>query len=345
MILRQVSPESEAIFDLILAIHRGCEGDYNKLQQNTGVSTEDVRHFQEYSTQFLYNAGNYKGFGDSKFIPRLSPSAFSKLASSNSTAKKLFEALGEDGAIFATKQPGLMHLGFPDKGHLSTYYPDSPDITQAEIESIGEFLADKGLLPENTRLRKLKDGTFQVLVASGVEHPPAESIDVKGPLEFELKGNLEGKKLSIVFGDYKEQMAKIAHEMKQAAQQTANERQQRMMTEYATSFATGSLLAFKESQKLWVKDIGPAVDCNIGFIESYRDPASVRSEWEGFVAIVNQERTRAFEKLVSSAPSMIPKLPWGKEFEKDVFQAPDFTSLEVLSFASSGIPAGINVCG
>lgn len=39
---------------------------------------------------------------------------------------------------------------------------------------------------------------------------------------------------------------------------------------------------------------------------------------------------------------MIPKLPWSSEFEKDRFSPPDFTSLEVLSFVSSGIPAGIS---
>ena len=58
---------------------------------------------------------------------------------------------------------------------------------------------------------------------------------------------------------------------------------------------------------------------------------------------VNLERTRAFGTLVDSAESMIPKLPWGEDFEKDTFLSPDFTSLEVLSFACSGLPAGINL--
>lgn len=40
---------------------------------------------------------------------------------------------------------------------------------------------------------------------------------------------------------------------------------------------------------------------------------------------------------------MIPQLPWGSDFEKDRFLSPDFTSLEVLNFQSSGIPAGINL--
>ena len=47
-------------------------------------------------------------------------------------------------------------------------------------------------------------------------------------------------------------------------------------------------------------------------------------------------------QLVDSAQDFLPLFPWGAEFEKDKFLHPDITSLDV-SFASSGIPAGINI--
>ncbi|KAM0799747.1 peptidase family M49-domain-containing protein [Usnea florida] len=342
IILRQVSPESESIYDLIVALYQHCSGDWDSLAKTAEVGKDELQLLLQYFTQFLGNLGNYKGFGDVKFTPRCSPRTIAALAGQGSAALKFYERC-KDAIYTDGGKPALMHFGFPGQGHMSTYYPDSPDITREEIENVGELLGTKGILPENTRIRKAKGGDYEVLIASALSKPPPEGSDAGEVTTWQLDPPLEGKKVSLVFGDHQEEMAKIALHIKKASLHAANDTQKQMMDEYAKSFGTGSLKAFKESQKLWVKDKKPEVESNIGFIETYRDPAGIRGEWEGMVAMVNKERTRAFQALVEAAPAAIPKLPWSKEFEKDEFSAPDFTSLEVLSFASSGIPAGINI--
>lgn len=247
------------------------------------------------------------------------------------------------GGIYETKDTKLMHLGYPQDGHMTTYYPDSPDIAKEEIASIGDMLEKKKLLLENTRLRKTSTGDFELLIASAETKPSSSDRDIGDIDSLDLEGNLSGKNLKFVFGDYAREMQMISTESQGAMGHADNEVQKSMHGQYKKSFQTGSIQAFKESQRYWIKDKGPMVECNYGFIETYRDPHGVRGEWEGFVAMVNQERTRAFGKLVDSASSMIPKLPWSSDFEKDKFLSPDFTSLEVLSFSGSGIPAGINI--
>lgn len=284
--------------------------------------------------------GNFKSFGDSKFIPRIKAAEFAKLAAVTPEAKKLYEQFKDD--LYESKNIARMHLGFIDKGHVSTYYPDSPDITQDQVESIAEFLKakEKKFMPENTRLRQTKSGDFELLIASAVTEPSTHDLSQN---EYDLDGKLKGKKLKVVYGDHSVEMGKIARNLTEAKKYALNSNEDSMQGEYVKAFHDGSMQAHKDSQRHWIKDKGPMVECNIGFIETYRDPSGERGEWEGFAAMVNKERTRAFQKLVQSAPEQIPKLPWPKDFEKDKFLAPDFTSLEVLTFAGSGIPAGINI--
>jgi dipeptidyl-peptidase III len=282
-----VSPESEPIYDLIIALYHASNGDWQGLANTVGVSSEDLRFFLEYAAQFLGNGGNYKSFGDVKFIPRISPSALERLASVSYDTKAAFaRANNSGGGIYETKDPALMHLGYPEKGHMTTYYPDSPTITKDDITAVGDFLESKGLPLENTRLRKTQEGDFELLIASGVTNPSADDRDLGEEQSWELDAPLKGKKLSLVFGDHLNEMAKIAHSIKQAEKNAANDLQKQMLEQYAKSFGAGSIEAFKESQRLWVKDQKPAVETNIGFIETYRDPQGVRGEWQGLVATV-----------------------------------------------------------
>ena len=341
IILRQVSPESEHIYNLILSLYDHCHGDWQALQRQAGVSGEELKAFLEYAGQFLGNCGNYKAVGDSKFVPRTSASAFKALASTSPHASAHYEKT--NGNIFANDSTGMMHLGYLDQGHLTTYYPDSPSITKEEITLVGDFLEAKGLEIYNTRLRKTEHGDFELLIASTNTEAPAGGSDVGKVTEWLLEGKLAGKKLRFVFGDHSKEMAKIVEAIKEAETNAANDIQRNMHGAYVKSFQTGSAEAYKQSQRYWIQDKGPMVESDIGFVETYRDPHGVRAEWEGFAAMVNQERTRAFARLVANAEAMVPKLPWPKDFEKDHFLSPDFTSLEVLSFAGSMIPAGINI--
>lgn len=331
---RQVSPESEPLYDLILDLHKHCDGDWNKLAKETGVAEEDLQHFLNFAAQVLGNGGNFKSFGDTQFIPRLQRASFKNLASASSRSAEIFEHWGDSIYADDTKR---MHLGYQEDGHTTTYYPRAnpmdPYITKQEISVVSDFLAGKGLLPENTRIQRTRGGDFDVLIASAEKKPTEQDVD---ELTFRLPEPLKDRMVNLVYGDHTAEMQKVVKALRQATSHTANATQEEMLNQYTKSFFMGSMEAFKNSQRAWIKDKNMAVECNIGFIETYRDPQGIRGEWEGLVSMVNKERTKAFKKLVDAAPRLIPKLPWSKEFEKNKFLSPEFTSLEVLTFAGTG---------
>jgi dipeptidyl-peptidase-3 len=58
IILKQVSPESPAIFDFIVELHRTCSGNWNSFI-GSHVSQDDLQQFLIYAATFLSNVGNY----------------------------------------------------------------------------------------------------------------------------------------------------------------------------------------------------------------------------------------------------------------------------------------------
>ncbi len=334
VILKQTTPQASDLFDMLRATFSASDptklGDLEAQRKQADLTEDEFTSVLEYAAQVLGNLANFKSFGDSKFIPRVEAAKFRAVveaAPRSQEALPLWDKLQEE--IYGIKPAARTLLGYPDSGHVTGYY--SGDVTQADIKAVQKWYEGRGKDALNTRLFKRGD-VFELRVASA-DKAPTETYDVPGL----------GGKLEVVFGDFAEEMKGVADELEAAIPHAANDHQRKMLEAYVRHFHTGDVDAHKESQREWIQDIGPTVETNIGFVESYRDPAGVRAEFEGFVAMVNKEMTKKFERLVDSAETYIPKLPWGKDFEKDEFRKPDFTSLEVLSFSTGGVPAGINI--
>lgn len=262
-------------------------------------------------------------------MPRCAPETVETIAKVTKQVEK-YDAI--KSKLYSLKADEL-EIGFANDANsqtCSSYY--SNNVTKEDAELVSKFLEKENISGINTRVFK-SDGSFTVWIAS------AETGKEKSY-------TYENVNITVKNGDFAASMASVAENLKKAGQYSANVHQQNMHDAYVKHFVGGHIPDHEDSQRHWIKDKGPVVECNIGFIESYRDPLHLRAEWEGFVAIVNKEMSAKFNSLVENAEPFIQKLPWNNgtnAFEKDKFHRPDFTSLEVLCFASSGIPAGINI--
>ena len=261
------------------------------------------------------------------------------------------------GAKIFSHDPSELRLGLPPSG-VTSYY--SQNITQEDIKIVQEcarispltrrYCASQGMECYNNRLFKHADGHLELRMASS-ERRPSTHVDFKGvPLE-------------VSSGDYACILEKVNAYLELAKQHAMNDVEKQYLEEYQRCFREGRDLLFAsflgqlahhiKGSALWTQDQKPSVENYIGFIENYRDPYGVRGEWEGFVAIMNKKYTQILTDLVEHAPAILRLLPWDPAFEKvgsvsfshvqPVFLKPDFTSIDIVGFFGSGIPAGINI--
>lgn len=229
-----------------------------------------------------------------------------------------------------TKPP--LSLGFPSDLAQSSYYPGDQRIGKDEIALVSQALEDRFIYPENTRVRKihsLEQPVFEVLQASVQQDSAAQEFSLR-----DSKGTVR-----IIRGDHAKELDLICYSLAEASKY-ASELQKTILEQYIESFQTGSLHAYRDSQRTWIKDKGPRIENIFGFVEPYRDPFGTRAEFEGLVGISDTEETKTLKSLVENSDKFIRRLPWidpthlesnGKgPFEKTSFEPPGFASIHSM---------------
>ncbi|XP_067877507.1 dipeptidyl peptidase 3 [Heterodontus francisci] len=346
VVLLQTSPESPAIYVLLQKLFRAQPlSELQEAATAVGMTSEEYQAFLVYAAGVYSNMGNYKSFGDTKFVPNLPQEKLKALVWQSRAYKQNPKGMEDLWKMCSELMYSLddrqKQLGLGSKG-TTTYFSGNCDLADAELAQ--KFLDSKGISAYNTRLFKTEgaDGKslYEVRLASVIKDDASleQETDNKCGIT-----EVDGVTFKVVRGDYSPLLKRVVENLEKAKCHAATPNVVKMLEQYIRCFRTGSIEAHKEGSKHWIKDAGPIVESYIGFIESYRDPYGSRGEFEGFVAVVNKDMSAKFAQLVSSAERLLPELPWPKEFEKDCFLKPDFTSLDVLTFAGSGIPAGINI--
>lgn len=161
------SYESPALLYIILkAFEQGAEQTVEAIKGN--FDEVAVNQILIYIAAFIDNNGNYKSFGDSKFIPECSEEVFRNFflatpywSANSEQFNSIYNRIGK--VIFESNTPyGL--IDFADKNGTNGYY--SRNVTFEDAQKIKDILIKKGIRNENNRLTKQDDTHYTIKVAS-----------------------------------------------------------------------------------------------------------------------------------------------------------------------------------
>ena len=338
-VLQQNSFEAPVVFSLGTFYFHGQS--FNRLKaaaMKQGVTSKDFEKFLAYFAGVYANMSTYLSFGYKKIVPDLDRQTFKKILASaphQSQFESCFGAKFE--AVLALVEEEIHGFEAP---YTMINYPASngstallsSNLSSEDLKFFQRAYLHKKMSEINTRSFKQvsENKTKYVISVASIEQRSEQ---------FEL----EGKTVEIQYGDYSEYLSKVNQNLALAAKAARSQLQKDMITDYINHFKTGDIEIHIESQKKWVKDQKPPVETNVGFIETYLDPDNTRAEYQTLVALVNREESKKYDSLVGVAPELLKAMPWSADYQLDTFLRPDFTSLEVVAFAGSNCPRGINI--
>ena len=334
--LFQISYESPALFIIFQSFFSSFEDD-NKIEEeilkNKDISKDDFDSFILYVVNFYSYYGNYSSFGHSKVLPRLKMDIFELILKQSSKYESFSEIWNNIKELIYIPSFFLPKTSskYISSAIVGTYYLNG--ITKDEIKKIDNILVKKNISLVNTRLQKVEENKYEVLIGS------IEEKEEKLSLENEDQ-NIS---ITLKYGDFKDYLLKMNSYLEKAKLYANNDIEKKMIDLYISHFITGDIEKHKDSQRIWVKNFSPVVEFNLGWIETYIDTEGVRAYYEGIVGLQDKDSSVKYKTLVDNVDYFISQLPWDKNFEKDKFITPDFTALDIVGFPTTSLFVGINL--
>lgn len=319
--LQQTSVESLTIFEILQNIFVSCGSPDNfyKCCAKNKIDDWSIIQFFEYATQIYGNLGNYTSYGDQKIIPQLSEDEFENIV--KTIAPSSLNKFNQIKNLIYSKEPS--NLGYGNTTYLSN------NVTKEDTDLIQRFLDTHNISGVNTQLTKFDNTNKSYAIY-------ISSLNEK-------KFQFEECQVIVQYGKFGYELKNMADELRKAIPYANNQLQRNMLEKIIESYITGDINAHKEAQVNWIKDKNPSIEVIHGFIETYRDPAGVRGEYEGVVSVVNKIQSIKYQRLTMNVSEIIKTLPWSSEFERDSFIIPNFTSVDAFAFVTSGVYLGVNL--
>lgn len=262
-VLLQTSPEAPYIYALLSRLFRAQDPD--QLRQHAlaeGLTEEEYQAFLVYAAGVYSNMGNYKSFGDTKFVPNLPKEKLERVILGSKAAQQQPEEVRDlwqtCGELMFSLEPRLRHLGLGKEG-VTTYF--SGNCTMEDAKLAQDFLDSQNLSAYNTRLFKVVDqegkSHYEVRLASVLNTDPALDSELTSKMK---SYEFQGSHFQVTRGDYAPILQKVVEHLEKAKAYAANSHQEQMLAQYMESFTQGSIEAHKRGSRFWIQDKGPIVE-------------------------------------------------------------------------------------
>lgn len=259
---------------------------------------EDFIAMTIYLKRIWFSNGIYHHYGSEKFAPEFSPTfLLDAMKSIEPSLLPLTEGETVDG-LFDRLKSAIFDPSFQPK---KVNKADGCDLVATSACNFYHDVSQKEV-----------ENYYSALKATVDKNPPSFGLNSRL-----VKQN--GELIEQVWkidGMYGKAIETIVSYLRQAAEYTENEQQQKIISLLISYYQTGNLRVFDEYSIEWLKEQDGRIDFINGFIEVYNDPLGLKASWEGIVEYKDLVATRRTRTISDNAQWFEDNSPVDSRFKK-----------------------------